>query len=126
MKYFLIPFLFAACRLGAQPAQDVHLELTWTDNSTGETGFVIERSTDGVNYGDIGRSAPDVTVYVDTVAPGGVKLWYRVRAIDEVHNLDSAPSAPATYTPAPQPTPTPTPLPPKPPGKPTGLKVKKN
>ena len=32
------------------------VNLTWTDNATNETGFVIERSTDGVNFNQIGTA----------------------------------------------------------------------
>jgi hypothetical protein len=59
------------------------IALTWTDNAVNETGFVIQRSTDGVNFTQI-ATAPalngtgTVTV-VDTVAAQAANVTYSYR-----------------------------------------------
>ncbi len=57
------------------------ISLTWND-VTGETGFKIERSTDGVNWTQIGTTAVNVTSYQSTGLSGGTTYYYRVRATD--------------------------------------------
>ncbi|MGG3466974.1 fibronectin type III domain-containing protein [Neobacillus pocheonensis] len=63
--------------------------LTWTDNATNETGFTVERSTDGVNFTAI--AAPNALTntgtisYTDTnVVPG--TYTYRVNAVNGTLN----------------------------------------
>lgn len=53
--------------------------LTWADNSNNETGFEVERSTDGVNFAPLATTARNATTYVDE--SGGV-YYYRVRAVN--------------------------------------------
>jgi fibronectin type 3 domain-containing protein len=56
------------------------INLSWTDNSNNETGFKIERSTDGVNFSQIATTAANVTTYASTGLNSGTTYWYRVRA----------------------------------------------
>lgn len=53
--------------------------LTWTDLSNNETGFVIERSTDGVNWTVVAITAADITTWDDVVNTRST-LFYRVSA----------------------------------------------
>ena len=81
--------------------------LTWTDASTNETGFVVERSPDGVTFTPIATTAANATAYDDSGLAAGTTYSYRVRAVNAVGS--SAPSGVATaQTPTPTPTPTPT------------------
>ncbi|MBD3240638.1 MAG: hypothetical protein GF331_08650 [Chitinivibrionales bacterium] len=59
-----------------------HVTLTWSDNSTGETGFSIERSFDGGAYSEVGTVGPDATSYVDSnvTCVNTAQYSYRVRA----------------------------------------------
>jgi hypothetical protein len=96
--------LSAAFQTGPQIA------LTWTDNATNETGFVIERALDGVNFSvlvSVGpRNNTGSVSYIDTnVAPGNT-YTYRVAAINAAgpsaySNLASAtiPAPPAAPSP---------------------------
>lgn len=63
------------------PYKTVHL--TWQDNSTGETGFSIERSSTSETEGfsEVDAVAENATEYEDEVLPG--TYWYRVRAHDD-------------------------------------------
>jgi len=60
--------------------------LTWTDNSLGETGFLIQRAGDasfatGLVTFTVGQN---VTTYTDTTISINVNYYYRVFAINEV------------------------------------------
>jgi len=60
------------------------LDLTWTDNSTNESGFKIERRISGGSYAQIGTTATNVALYQDTTASSGVYYVYRVRATNVI------------------------------------------
>jgi YVTN family beta-propeller protein len=61
--------------------------LRWTDNSTDELGFVIERRTPDGAWGDLFEVAADITEYTDSNLARGV-YEYRIRAFNEA--TDSA------------------------------------
>jgi len=88
------------------------VDLTWTDNSDNESGFRIERSTNGADFGEINTVGANVTAYSDTTVAENTSYWYRVRAYNGAGN--SAYSNTATAT-------TPT-CPPSPPAAPSNLK----
>ena len=57
------------------------INLTWTDASTNETGFKIERSPDGVNgWTQIATVGANVTTYASIGLACGKAYFYRVRA----------------------------------------------
>lgn len=56
------------------------IRLSWADNSNNETGFKIERSSDGVNFTQIATVGAGVTSYSNTGLSAGAGYWYRVRA----------------------------------------------
>lgn len=56
------------------------IRLNWTDNSNNETGFKIERSTDGANFTQIVTVAANTISYQNTGLTSGVLYYYRVRA----------------------------------------------
>lgn len=60
--------------------------LSWTDNSTGEDGFKIERSTDGSSWSQITTVGAGVTTYIDTGRTRGQIYYYRVRAYQGANN----------------------------------------
>jgi autotransporter-associated beta strand protein len=55
--------------------------LSWNCVS-GAAGYVIERSSDGVTYAQVGTTASGVTTFTDTCLAGGQGYFYRVRAKD--------------------------------------------
>lgn len=55
--------------------------LTWKDNTTNETGFEIERSTDGTTFTKIGDVAVNTTAFTNDNLKDGVKYFYRLRTI---------------------------------------------
>jgi FtsP/CotA-like multicopper oxidase with cupredoxin domain/fibronectin type 3 domain-containing protein len=63
--------------------------LTWVDHANNETGFVVQRSTDGVNYTQIGTATTVGGVggtrnYNDATAAPGNTYYYRVYAVNGV------------------------------------------
>ena len=55
------------------------VSLSW-GNVSGETGFTIERSRDGVNYTQIGTTGVDVTTYINTGLSDAQRYYYQVRS----------------------------------------------
>ncbi|HWS87543.1 MAG TPA: fibronectin type III domain-containing protein [Pyrinomonadaceae bacterium] len=72
------------------------ITITWTDNSTGETGFKIERSSNGVSFTQIAAVAVNTISYTNTGLTSGATYYYRVRAYNA--NGDSAYSNTASAT----------------------------
>lgn len=71
--------------------------LQWQDNSEDESGFRIERSTDGANFVEIDTVGAGVTSYQDAVS-GGATYYYRVRAYSSNGNSDYSNVAEVTTT----------------------------
>jgi len=80
-------------------AHAAQLTLTWSDASTNEDGFKIERATGTTGaYGQRATVAAGSTGYVDTAVTAGTTYCYRVRAYNSAG--DSAYSNAACGTPA--------------------------
>ncbi|UII19990.1 gliding motility-associated C-terminal domain-containing protein [Fulvivirga ligni] len=60
------------------------ISLTWTDESTIETGFQIERSRDGVEYSVLDSVAADVQSYEDTGLVKATTYYYRLVAYNDL------------------------------------------
>jgi|GEM_PF-1300837 len=81
-------------------------KLAWTDNSSNETGFNVERSTDGINFTGIASTSANTVSYSDTGLTASTTYYYRVRAFNaggystysntaNTTTLDTAPLAPS-------------------------------
>jgi hypothetical protein len=72
--------LVAALQTGPQ------VQLTWQDNATNETGFVIERATNGGAFAQIAAPGPRTGTgsvsYTDTTVTAGNTYAYRVKAVN--------------------------------------------
>src|SRR6185369_15785013 len=66
--------------LSTTAVSTTQINLSWTDNAPNETGFKIERATDGVTFTQIGTTAANVTTFNNTGLSAGVTYSYRVRA----------------------------------------------
>ena len=83
--------------LTATAASTTQINLTWTDNSSNETGFKIERKTGaGGTYAQIATVGASVTTYSNTGLAIGTNYFYRVRATNAAG--DSAYSNEASAT----------------------------
>jgi large repetitive protein len=101
----------APASANATPTGSTRVELTWADTSSNESGFRVERSTDGgTSYASLavtGASATvyvdaDAAVYIDGIPHSGYLLCYRVVAFNALG--DSAASNVDCTTPQPAPT----------------------
>ena len=63
--------------LTALPVSPTEIDLSWTDTPN-ETGFRLERSTDGIAFTPLMTLAAGVTTYADTSVSGSVVYYYRV------------------------------------------------
>lgn len=62
------------------------ITLNWVDNATTETGFVIELSTNGGAFVQIGTVGANVTTFVDTTGTANAIYDYRVYATNAIGN----------------------------------------
>jgi N-acetylneuraminic acid mutarotase len=67
--------------LAASAVSSGQINLTWTDNSESETGFVIERKTLNGYFAVIDTAAQNVTSFSDTSLLDGTYYTYRIKAI---------------------------------------------
>ena len=74
------PAPVAPSGLKAAAVSSVQVNLAWTDNSANETGFRIERSTDGTSFAQIAAVGADVKTYSDAGLARAKTYTYRVRA----------------------------------------------
>ena len=58
------------------------LALSWADNANNETGYSVERSTDGRSFAQIGQAGANTGAWSDTALNGGTTYYYRVRAFN--------------------------------------------
>jgi hypothetical protein len=73
------------------------IDLTWTDNSYGETGFKIERKTgSGGTYSQIATVAANATSYSDTGLSGATTYYYRVSSYNSAGDSSYSNEAHAT------------------------------
>lgn len=56
------------------------VELSWSDNSSGEQSFELQRRTDSAIFVTVASLAPDTVSFVDGFADPGHTYTYRVRA----------------------------------------------
>ncbi len=89
----------------------LRIDLNWTDNAIDETSYVIERSTDGVTFTQIGTALTNATTYSDTAVAYAVTTnvyTYRVYAVNNTGpsafsntasvTMPTLPAAPSTLT----------------------------
>jgi len=72
----LVPTGFTGERIST-----TRVDLTWSDNSSIETGYVLERSPDGSAWSALATLSANATAYPDTAAPA-TGVHYRLRAIN--------------------------------------------
>lgn len=55
------------------------VELSWTDNSATEDGFIIERNS-GTGFAKVGDTGVNICVFIDTGLKSGTSYTYRIKA----------------------------------------------
>jgi hypothetical protein len=60
------------------------VKLTWADNAGNESGYIIERSADGLNWTQIALTGANSTSYIDSTSAKRNATWsYRVSAYND-------------------------------------------
>jgi hypothetical protein len=82
--------------LQATAGEKTQIDLTWQDNSSDETAFVIERSQNGsTGWTQVASVGADVTSYEDGVPACNTDYYYRVRAYRDIDGYYSDYTGPA-------------------------------
>jgi rhamnogalacturonan endolyase len=79
-------------------AAQVHL--TWTDQSTNEVNFLLERSTNNLSFALVAALTAEMTSYTDADLSPGTRYYYRLRAANSAgSSADSEVAAVTTLLP---------------------------
>ncbi len=85
--------------LSAAAISSSQIDLSWSDNSTDETGFDIEGSTDGANFTLITSTAANTTGFSDSGLNPSSTYFYRVSAYNSNGNSTFSNTSSATTQP---------------------------
>ena len=85
--------------LVATAVSKTQINLTWTDNSTNETNFRIDRSTNGNNFTTLTWTSANVTSFSDTGRQPGTTYHYRVASYNANGSSATSNTASATTLP---------------------------
>lgn len=91
--------------LTATAVTGIQIDLSWTDNSSGETGFKIERRSGDEPYSEIRTLTPDISAFSDSPLLPLTTYWYRVKATGFAGDSGYSNEASATTLPDVPPTP---------------------
>jgi len=112
-----LPFVKAATNLNltattSDDTSNSKIVLTWVDNADNETGYILERSTNGTTYTEVGQLPVDTKTYTDENLSPSTLYYYRIKAVTateaSVYTISSVttpgltviPNAPTTPSPA--------------------------
>jgi hypothetical protein len=56
------------------------IDLLWTDNSSNESGYYVDRSTDGINFARLAQLGTGAVSFTDSALASGGTYYYRVSA----------------------------------------------
>jgi hypothetical protein len=76
----------APTNLTATAISKHQVNLSWMESSTNQTGFIIQRSTDGINWTQIAKVGSSATSYQDTTVSRRKTYYYRVAACNGLGN----------------------------------------
>jgi hypothetical protein len=72
--------------LAVQSATYNRVTLGWTDTATNESGFKVERSTNGADFAEIATVGADTRSYTDSSVVAKTTYYFRVRAYNGIGN----------------------------------------
>lgn len=88
--------------LEATVVSDTEIDLAWSDNSTDETGFSVERSLDGeTGWTEVGTPAANAEAFSDTSLTAETEYFYRVFAVNAAGSSPASAVVSATTEAAP-------------------------
>lgn len=77
------------------------IDLSWQDNTTDETAFILERSTDNITFAPIDTLPPNTTTYSDTGLTANSNYFYRIKAATLTDTSAYSPVTAASTPPVP-------------------------
>src|SRR5439155_281225 len=90
----------APSNLSATAVSTSQINLTWTDNSSNQDSVMIERSSDGLSFAQLGTVGANGTSYPDTGLIPGTTYYYQVLAYHASSNSPYAyPASATTFAP---------------------------
>jgi hypothetical protein len=92
--------LLAPDNVAAVALSSTSIEIVWDDQSAAETGFEVQRSTDGTTFSNLGSIAAGTTNYTDTTAAADTEYWYRVESTNSAAGSSTPSAATDATTPA--------------------------
>jgi hypothetical protein len=95
----------APSNLQARALSGSEILLTWTDWAANETGFRVDRSTDGTSFAQLAIANADATAFVDRERTPQTAYWYRVTAFNSSGSSRASNTAQETTLPNPLPQP---------------------
>lgn len=78
------PHPAAPAGLFAVASSASEINVAWTPGSANHANFVVERSTDGINFIEVATTAADVTSVVDGGLAADTLYFYRVRGVNAI------------------------------------------
>lgn len=91
----------APSNLNGMAAGSTQININWSDLSGSESGFLVERSNDSLNFTQIGSLPTNSTSYADTTLQANTLYSYRVRAWNSSGNSSFSNVASAATNPTP-------------------------
>jgi titin len=86
----------APSSLNAIPSSG-QVSLSWTDNATAETGYIVQRGTDGAVYSIVAVRAANTETWTNNLGAG--TYYYRVYATGSSSNSTAATTGPVVVPP---------------------------
>ncbi|AHM63615.1 PA14 domain-containing protein [Flammeovirgaceae bacterium 311] len=77
-------------QLSATLTESGIVELSWLDNACNESGYELQRSTDGVNFTSLGSFEANTSDFTDVDVTYGSTYHYRVQAVSAANNQSSS------------------------------------
>jgi len=78
----VLPAPAAPTKLTLTAVSQSQINLAWTDNSSNESGFLVEQSLDGINFTLIATVGPNVRTWSATGLRANTRYYFRVRAFN--------------------------------------------
>jgi hypothetical protein len=83
-SFLLTPNMPAAPTNGsAAPVTQTSVTVNWTDNAVDETGYLVRRTTDNVNFFFVGYLGPNANTFADTGLTPATQYFYYVNALSD-------------------------------------------
>ena len=73
---------------------NLHIELTWAYTGTGIDGFIVERSTNGNSFEEVGTTSSSELAYTDEQVSLDNSYQYRIKAFQGEKQSCSSPNTP--------------------------------